>query len=192
MPTAIKIPPVVSYPTMGTSLPGSPVDGQQAILVDSTSSPTYAWMFQYLASASKWLFIGGSPAITEVATAEFTNSTTYVDLTTVGPSFTIPRTGQYEIAFAFNQYGQNIPGGAAVKLGSAATSVNEGFSSGAGANGAGAGNAISSATRVGGSKMFSRALNAGDVLKVQYLVEIGASGNTFANRTLSVRPIWVT
>src|SRR5579871_6314777 len=30
-----------------TSLPSSPTDGMQAILVDSTSAPTYSWLFQY-------------------------------------------------------------------------------------------------------------------------------------------------
>src|SRR6478735_5785762 len=45
----------------GTSFPGSPADGYDYILVDSTSAPTYAWRFRYVAAAStyKWYFIGG-------------------------------------------------------------------------------------------------------------------------------------
>jgi hypothetical protein len=83
----------------GTTLPGSPVDGQQAVLVDSTTSPTYMWQFRYNAgssSAYKWEFIGGSPATAVVATAE--SSTTigsWLDLATVGPSVVMPRTGDY-------------------------------------------------------------------------------------------------
>jgi hypothetical protein len=52
-------------PGYGTSLPVSPVDGQEYILVDSTTNPTYQWRFRYnaaSASAYKWEFIGGTPA----------------------------------------------------------------------------------------------------------------------------------
>ena len=45
---------VVCY---GTTLPASPVDGQEAILVDSVTNPTYQWRFRYNAgstSAYKW------------------------------------------------------------------------------------------------------------------------------------------
>ncbi len=85
-------------PTPATTLPGSPSDGQQAILTDSTSAPTYNWFFQWSAAASKWIFIGGSPAYSEVQTAEATTSTTYVALTTAGPSFTVPRAGDYYVS----------------------------------------------------------------------------------------------
>ena len=51
-------------PTYGTTLPASPADGQQAIYVDSTTSPTYQWLFRYNAGSSqtdKWEFVGGLP-----------------------------------------------------------------------------------------------------------------------------------
>ena len=54
---------ITSY---NTSLPTSPVDGQEAILVDSVTNPTYIWHFRYNAgstSAYKWEFIGGAPAV---------------------------------------------------------------------------------------------------------------------------------
>jgi hypothetical protein len=50
----------------GTSLPASPYDGQEAVLVDSISNPSYQWRFRYnagSASSYKWEFIGGSPKI---------------------------------------------------------------------------------------------------------------------------------
>jgi len=84
-------------PTPSTTLPASPSNGQQAILVDSTSAPTYAWFLEYSTTAAKWIFIGGSPAIAEVTTPESTTSTTYTALTTAGPSFTVPRAGDYYV-----------------------------------------------------------------------------------------------
>jgi hypothetical protein len=84
--------------TIATTLPGSPVDGQEAILVDSLTAPTYAWTFKYVASisdANKWLFIGGGPAVSEVAASESATNAAYIALTTAGPSFTVPRAGIY-------------------------------------------------------------------------------------------------
>lgn len=83
-------------PTPATTLPVSPANLQQAILVDSTSAPTYSWLFQYSSAASKWIFIGGSSATVAVDTAETHNfNSTWGDLSTVGPSFTVPRAGTY-------------------------------------------------------------------------------------------------
>lgn len=84
----------------GTTLPGSPTDGQEAVLVDSVTNPTYQWRFRYNAGSlntDKWEFVGGSPAYAKVAASESTASTAYVALTTVGPSFTIPRGGVYRV-----------------------------------------------------------------------------------------------
>lgn len=80
-----------------TTLPGSPTNGQQAILTDSTSAPTYLWLLQWSSTAAKWLCIGGSPAITEVLTSETTASTGYAALATAGPSFTVPNAGDYYV-----------------------------------------------------------------------------------------------
>lgn len=85
-----------------TTLPGSPVNGQRAILVDSTTVPTYAWLFQYVSAitdANEWLFLGGSALRAEVDTAQTTSSSTYADLATAGPSITIPRAGIYQFRF---------------------------------------------------------------------------------------------
>ena len=85
-----------------TTLPGSPTDGQEHILVDSTTAPTYAWRFRYNASSLssfKWEFVGGSPASSAVDTSsdELTGAavTTYQDFN--GPTFTLPRAGDYDI-----------------------------------------------------------------------------------------------
>ena len=84
-----------------TTLPGSPVDGQETILVDSLTVATYQWRFRWNAGSAntdKWEFIGGSPVITEVATAELLNANAvYVALATAGPSFALPRAGVYTV-----------------------------------------------------------------------------------------------
>ena len=86
-----------AVPGYGTSLPGSPVDGQEYILVDSTTNPTYQWRFRYNASNTttyKWEFIGGP-------SAEVEDSTTYTipsGWTVIGtPQLTIPRNGVYDV-----------------------------------------------------------------------------------------------
>jgi len=89
---------------IGTSLPASPYDGQEYILVDSTTAPTYAWRFRYTASitdAYKWVCVYGSPLYNEVTTLETSNSATYAALTTAGPSVTPPRAGIYVVEHGF-------------------------------------------------------------------------------------------
>lgn len=90
---------VAAGPGYGTSLPGSPTDGQEYILVDSTSAPTYAWYLRYnsgSASSYKWEWVGGTPAHIKVDANQTTQSTSYVDVTN-GPSFTIPNAGDWLI-----------------------------------------------------------------------------------------------
>lgn len=74
------------------TFPGSPTNGQQCIITDSLTAPTYEWVFMWNTAMTtpSWVFIGGSSSFTEVVTAETTASTTYVALATAGPSFTIP------------------------------------------------------------------------------------------------------
>ena len=87
----------------GTSLPASPADGQEAILVDSVTNPTYTWRFRFnslSSSAYKWEFVGGAPVFGYVEGPHSVTSTTFVDLTG-GPSITLPRSGDYEVAHGF-------------------------------------------------------------------------------------------
>lgn len=93
----------VNAALIGTSLPGSPQDGQQFVLVDSTSAPTYSWLLQYVAakSTNKWIFIGGSSGFSEVATSEATSSASYAALATAGPSFTVPIAGDYLVEIGY-------------------------------------------------------------------------------------------
>jgi hypothetical protein len=84
----------------GTTFPISPADGQEAILVDSVTAPTYHWRFRYNAGSSspyKWECIGGAPANAYVAAGEATSSTAYVALTTPGPIISLPLAGVYDV-----------------------------------------------------------------------------------------------
>jgi hypothetical protein len=80
------------------TLPGSPVDGEEVLLTDSLTAPTYIWHMKYISGAStyKWYCIGGVPGETRVATSETDNGTAaYRDLATVGPTFTTPYEGDW-------------------------------------------------------------------------------------------------
>ena len=85
-----------------TALPGSPLDGQEVIFVDSLSAPTYQWHLRYLAAkaSNKWVFIGGMGAFSEITASEtIYGGATYTDAPTPGPSLTAPVTGEYLLAF---------------------------------------------------------------------------------------------
>jgi hypothetical protein len=89
----------------GTTLPATPADGQEAILVDSITNPSFypGWRFRYNAGSSspyKWEFVGGAPYFSRPAlgSAESFNNTTNVDLTNT-PSAVLPRAGEYMLEF---------------------------------------------------------------------------------------------
>jgi hypothetical protein len=91
--------PAAAY---ATTLPGSPLDGQEAILVDSVTNPIYQWRFRYNAgstSAYKWEFVGGTPFHGEMATADNSHPTpgTWLGLTPVLP---LPRAGDYLFTYS--------------------------------------------------------------------------------------------
>jgi hypothetical protein len=93
--------------TLVTSLPSSPVDGQVIDYVaDSTNG--IVWRFRYRsasASAYKWEFIGGSTNFSFVGPANYFgtrqtySSTTFGDLSTVGPSFVTPFAGDWDCTY---------------------------------------------------------------------------------------------
>jgi len=106
-------PPVVPpYPTpnYGTTLPATPVDGQEAILVDSITAPTYQWRFRYNAgstSAQKWEYVGGIPKFfrDDVGSAR-TGPTSWVDM---AYSITVPRAGIYNLEFGCRLHSTGTP-----------------------------------------------------------------------------------
>jgi hypothetical protein len=93
---------------IGTSLPVSPVDGQEFVLVDSLTAPTFAWRFRYIAAkaTNKWLFIGGAPLIAQVDTSDSFSSTSYANPSpNPGPSIAVPVAGDYIVGIGFNSTG---------------------------------------------------------------------------------------
>jgi hypothetical protein len=110
----------------GTTLPANPYDGQEAILVDNISNPSYQWRFRFNASSTstyKWEFIGGSEASAYVGTSESTASGTYTDLATVGPTVTVPRAGDYWIEISANLNNAGVNGVANMSFAVGATAA---------------------------------------------------------------------
>jgi len=96
----------------GTTLPASPTDGQEYVLVGSTTNPTYQWRFRYnagSASAYKWELVGGAPWIKQGNVNAVCNTKTqtatagwWYDPTFMG--FVLPRSGDYIIQATGNLY----------------------------------------------------------------------------------------
>jgi hypothetical protein len=193
-PSTGQVPPVGAplFGGVGLTLPASPSDGMEAILVDSLTVPTYSWRFRYLASitdAFKWMFIGGGPVESEVLNTDPCASAAYVDLAHVGPSFTLSRAGIYVISFgaAFNVDINVVPGRfVAPKIGAAATSDNDAASvSVAG----GATNEFLSGIPL--VRTIQKTVAAGDLIKLQYRGTVATSANVF-NRWLTATPLRVS
>lgn len=89
---------LTAYPPI-TVLPTTPTDGQ-VVYYTADATNGVVWAFKYRtasASASKWEFAGGAPLTARVAASETTASTTYVALTTAGPSVALPFAGDYDV-----------------------------------------------------------------------------------------------
>ena len=103
------VPGPASAATYGTALPASPVDGQEHILVDSVTNPSYTWKFRYNAgstSAYKWEFVGGTQVGAEIPGNEQTPVVNqWCDLATVGPRVIVPRAGEYQAIGLAQTYG---------------------------------------------------------------------------------------
>lgn len=118
--------------TVGTSLPASPVDGDEYVLVDSTTAPTYAWRFRYstaVTDSNKWIAVGPEPLTVERYAVVTVTNTAYADFGTV-TSLTVPRAGVYVVSWwgiARNTAGSVQNGNVALKKGAAATADTEGL-----------------------------------------------------------------
>lgn len=183
-PAGKSIIPVVSV------LPAGPTDGDEIYFQTTAmaTANTPPWHLRYRAtnpdgsanaSAYKWEFLGGGSLSSLVAAFEGTASAGFADVTTVGPSVTLPLAGDYTlIATAQVQAPTANLAAAALKLGAAATSDEESI--------------VASGELQGGLQgtpsrtMVRRGLAAAAVIKMQYRSTSGTS--TFGRRELVVRP----
>lgn len=99
-PPAVQTPPTVLTQGIGygTSLPVSPVNGEEYILVDSTTNPLYQWRFRWNAGSSrahKWEFVGGIPLLIYPASYTPPAVNDYIIDTAAGATITVPRAGDY-------------------------------------------------------------------------------------------------
>jgi len=88
--------------TYGLALPSSPADGQEHVLVDSLTAPTYQWRFRYNAgssSAYKWEFVGGAPLRVASAASQSISSTSPVSFSPA-VSATLARAGEYRVTIS--------------------------------------------------------------------------------------------
>ncbi len=101
-PSVGSTPPAVATAipsiTVMTSLPALPFEGQEVILVDSLTAPTYAWRFRYMSSITdvyKWLCVGGEPKAIRAETDYPANAAI---------SLTVPRAGYYNLEHGDTHY----------------------------------------------------------------------------------------
>jgi len=172
-------PLVVSY---GTTLPASPTDGMEAILVDSVTNPSYQWRFRYNAGSTspyKWEFVGGAKAKVLIA-ASVAAATGW---NAIAPTFTFPRAGDYECSSygMFSGYSTNCLMGVNMYIGGALN----------GPNG-------SCAQHVWGQGGYTSAeitdrlqsgLAAGTQMQLGYY--LGAGTGNLSDRYIAVRPVRV-
>lgn len=175
-------------PDRVTSLPGTPVDGQEIFYVADAANGVI-WHLRYNAAGSgyRWEFVGGAPKRSTVNTDEtFTKSLTYVDAATVGPQITLPLAGDYAYSYSVNLYvsSQTTPASVAAGLSLAgaqpaapdiaSTALPSGLSGSIGRNG----------TLV--------AQPSGRVVKLMQNVGVGAGGTPHTRfRELQITPVRV-
>ncbi len=60
-PPELPFDSLVSVPSFGaSSVTSLPASGNEVVYTDSLTAPTYAWHLKWFATASKWMFLGGS------------------------------------------------------------------------------------------------------------------------------------
>ena len=174
---------------MGTSLPASPFDGQEYILTDSLTAPTFSWRFRYVAAkaSNKWVYVGGVPLLSEVTAAEVATGggfTSYSDLGTPGPSLVVPVAGEYSLttraAVIITAAAAGTPYvspklGAAVALDADAWLL--ALTTGGDSNAA--------------HRTIKRVLAAATTVKLQYRNSVAGMNTTISQRQLLIEPVAV-
>lgn len=140
----------------------------------------------FVGAPYKWAYVGGSTLFSEITTAETTNSGTFVDLTTVGPSITTPLAGSFfvENASLVTSNSNSGFGYLSYSIGAAAASNDDqvGFQQPT----SGGANAVSHVSR-----KRVKTLAANDALVTKYKSNGAGIVATFQNRSLALTPIRV-
>ena len=175
--------------SIAASVP-SPINGQEVkYLADATNG--IVWHFKYRsasASAYKWEYIGGTPLRGFIATTEATASTSYVNLTTTGPSVTAPLTGDYTV-YINCQMGNDAAGGGTVMsyaIGASAAADADA------ATGGYAGTAYASNVGLAAASRIENKLAIAAATAFVAKYRVNSTGNAkFGNRELMLTPIRV-
>lgn len=171
-------------PSIGASPPANPVDGDRWVYTGSG----FDWEFIYDSSETtyKWKFVGGGSLEAHIDGSDTVAALGYLDPTNVGPSVTLPRDGDYEVAFGATFSGtpsSAFAWFASLKLNAVATADADAaqfaFASAAGA---------SVASSVSRTRRYTARV-ANDVLKMQY--KAVTVGMTVSARWITVRPVKV-
>lgn len=166
-----------------TSLPGSPVDGQEInYLADAANG--VLWHFVYNAAAGKWLFTGGPPLFSEAGTPGVDENTTnlgYTTLATPGPALTLPLAGDYDVMHVYDGYNSGTSTNAMSYQVGAAAAID---ADGGQADFAAANKLANVVTR-----RRKTGMTAGTLLSARYKV-YGGTGN-FRNRRMEIYPVRV-
>lgn len=185
-PVLYPVPAAVVLPFLTTTLPGSPADGQECILTDSLTAGTYHWRLRYVAAraTNKWVFVGGAPGFSEIATSETSTSLVYAALATPGPSFTIPVAGDYLVDIGWEASSHSASGASAAYMSydigaTAAVDADSTIS------------AISTTSVIGEAGIMRRRRKS--LAAVALVSKYKVSGNTigFQKRWMSVEPVAV-
>lgn len=185
---AVREKPVVSYVTPAQFAALTPADGDEVYLVADSSTGTI-WHFRYNAgssSAYKWEFLGGPALYSNITPQEqIGTSGSLVDLTTVGPSITLPRGGNYYLSWGASSEGtvSRDVTIAPTKGGTRVAGIDLLIYS-----------RITSEMLLPGSmeSPTNVTLSASDVVKLQYQSNATGANESFLNRWLSIRPIRIS
>lgn len=84
-----------------SSLPGSPVDGQEInYIADATAG--VIWHLVYRSASGKWHYTGGPPLYAQVTTFSNIDQAAYFNWS--GPAITVPLLGDYSVTLGFRPY----------------------------------------------------------------------------------------
>jgi hypothetical protein len=184
---------VILGPALVTSLPVSPVDGQE-VYYQSAAMATAGllWHLRYRAAATapyRWEFVGGGPLQHYIQTQQTRTANTGAgDLATVGPQVTIPLAGVYDVDWGWG-YGYHA-GQAGVQIimtldGCGATGTARI------PDGAAAANDVAAVGATPGRNRMAMTLTPAGILKAQYQVGGTTGSGSFGNRYLNVTPLRV-